>query len=76
VFRPTINFKTVAYSSCSAHQESVLKEYNVNVEVLKQTNKNAVRKLTTELLPILATLYLKFKTPHYTGVILTEESPC
>jgi hypothetical protein len=35
-FGPTINFTTLAYSSCSAQQENVLKEYNVNVEVLKK----------------------------------------
>jgi hypothetical protein len=32
--------------------------------------------VTTEILPILATLYFKFTTPHYKGIILTEESPC
>lgn len=48
VFRPTIQFVTLAYSSCSAQQESALKECNVNVEVLKQ-KKKAVRKVATEL---------------------------
>lgn len=71
----SILFHNCSLSSCSAQQESVLKEHNVNVELPKQT-KNALRKVTTELLPILATLYLKFKRPHCAGVILTEESPC